>query len=345
MRHLFTLGFIFIIICMISSACAPRQVFGPTITPNPTNTITPTSTQTPSSTPTSTPTPSATATVEEKTINVIFRYDDYASWSNTNIELSIIDVFRQNKASVTFAVIPNSVPGDPNDLVSRDVKFISLNAWKWGILKDGVHEGVLDTALHGYSHQDISATSDSEFAGLDYNVQAERLKIGKQLMERMIEAPVTIFVPPFNTYDLNTLRALQELGFSTISGSKNGAASEDSKLNFLPATSKLTQVKSAVQAARASSDPQPVIVVLFHQYDFTNVNPILGITTIQEFSDTVSWLKSQDDIHILSISQAAKKIYDLSSHHYLLSKQLAKLNSPLYYSSASTLLEEEDTIK
>lgn len=326
---------------MITSACRPGQVFGHTITPTPTNTITPTSTQT----PTSTPTPSATATVERKVINVVFRYDDYSSSSETNVELRIIDIFRQNKASITFSVIPFFVAGDSHDTSLQNINAIPLTAEKGKILKAGINEGVLDVALHGYSHQAINATHDSEFSGIDYNSQLERLTKGKQFLEKMIDAPVTVFVPPFNTYDLNTLRALQELGFSTISADRNGVAREDTKLNFLPYTCFLPDVKNAVQAARASSDPQPVIVVLFHQYDFKIVNPSLGITTIQKFSDTVSWLKSQEDIRILSISQAVKEINDMSSHHFLFLKQLASLNSPLYYPSTSILWEEEYKLK
>ena len=43
---------------------------------------------------------------DERHINVIFRFDDYSALSSTDLELKIIDIFRKNKASVTFGVIP-----------------------------------------------------------------------------------------------------------------------------------------------------------------------------------------------------------------------------------------------
>ena len=41
-----------------------------------------------------------------KKINVIFRYDDYSTRSNTAAEESIIETFRKHGMPVTFGVIP-----------------------------------------------------------------------------------------------------------------------------------------------------------------------------------------------------------------------------------------------
>ena len=137
----------------------------------------------------------------------------------------------------------------------------------------------------------------------------------------MIDAPVTTFVPPWNQYDLNTLRALEVLGFSTLSASKNGEATENSKLNFLPASCGLPRLRDAVKAVRTSSDNQPLIVVLFHQYDFREIDEKRGSITFQEFYDLLNWLKSQRNVRLLSISQATKAIKDLSANRFLLTKR------------------------
>jgi peptidoglycan/xylan/chitin deacetylase (PgdA/CDA1 family) len=274
--------------------------------------------------------------IEEKQVNIVFRFYDYSAHSSTDMELKIIDAFRKNEASITFGVIPFICAGDGHDPSPMDI--IPLTSKKGDILKNGLKDGTLDIALHGYSHQTISAEQYTEFSGLDYDSQVERLAKGKELLEGMIDAPVTTFVPPWNRYDLNTLRALEELGFSILSAAiSTGPGTEDSKLNFLPATCGLAQLRDAVKAARSSSDTQPVIVVLFHEYDFQEINEKRGSITFQEFCDLLNWLKSQGNIRLLSISQATKLINDLSVNRLLLTKRAYSLHRLL----PSLLWDEE----
>ena len=55
----------------------------------------------------------------------------------------------------------------------------------------------------------------SEFAGLSYEVQRHKLQVGKQILEEN-GIRTDIFMAPGHTYDKNTLKALQECGFSVI---------------------------------------------------------------------------------------------------------------------------------
>ena len=263
--------------------------------------------------------------IEEKQINVVFRCDDYSAHSSNEMELRIIDAFRKNEAFITFGVIPFPGDGDCHD-PSPQVT-VPLTSKKGDILKQGFEDGILDIALHGYSHQTINAKNFTEFSGLDYNTQIERLTNGKKFLEGVIDVPLTTFIPPWNKYDLNTLRALEVLGFSTLSANIiNGEATEDSKLNFLPASCGLPRLRDAVKAARTSSDNQPLIVVLFHNHDFREINNNPESITFQEFCALLNWLKSQRDVRLLSISQATKVINDLSANRFLLAKRNYLLN-------------------
>jgi len=261
--------------------------------------------------------------VEQKQINVVFRFDDYSSRSSTDMELRIIDAFRNNKSSITFGVIPFISSGDLRNPCPQDV--FPLTSMKANILKTAFKDGTLEIALHGYSHHTIDAKHMTEFSGLDYSRQVERIAKGKQLLEEMICSPITTFVPPWNTYDLNTLRALEKLRFSTLSASRGGPVRENSLLNFLPATCILPQLRAAVKAARLSSDIQPVIIVLFHEYDFREIDARRGNTTYQEFYDLLMWLKSQADVRLLSIGQATKIVNDLNANRFLLNKRINSL--------------------
>ncbi|MDX9833893.1 MAG: DUF2334 domain-containing protein [Desulfobulbus sp.] len=255
----------------------------------------------------------------KKKLYVVFRLDDYSAKSSTDIEVKIIEAFRKNGLPITFGVIPFILEGDLQD-PSSSKNIIPLSPLKGDILRDAVNEGTLDIALHGFSHQTNNVRKMSEFRGMDLGIQLERLGQGKNFLEGIVGDPVATFVPPWNSYDSITLRALEQLGFSTISADLSGDAPEYSRLKFLPAVSDISQLKDAVKAGRKSLDDQPVIVVLFHNYDFKEVDETRGKISYGEFAELLSWLNFQEDISIVSISQATKAIQELSSRRFVSNK-------------------------
>ncbi len=262
--------------------------------------------------------------VEKKKINIVFRFDDYSSLSSTDFELKIIDALRENGISATFAVIPFECAINQLDTFPQDI--VPLTTEKADILKNSIRDGIIDVALHGYSHQTISTKKRTEFSGLDYKSQKDRLSKGKKFLEEMIGVPIQIFVPPFNQYDKNTIRALEELKFSTISAYKGGPVTSDSWLTFLPATCSLTQLRNAIQAARSSSDAEPLIVVLFHDYDFHEIDERYGTIKYPEFFDLLRWLKSQEDLRLMSIGQATGVINNLNADRFMSDKWIGRLS-------------------
>jgi len=255
-----------------------------------------------------------------KMVNVIFRYDDYAANSVTDAEIKIIETFRKHGIPISFGVIPFKVAGDPEDPSAQDL--LALDSVKEEILKNGFEAGILDITMHGYSHQTNSPEYLSEFANLEYKEQLKRLSAGKEYLQNVTGAPVTTFLPPWNTYDLNTLSALEESGFSILSANKKGLVSRGSKLHYLPISCDLPELKDAVKAARRSSDKQPLLVALLHDYDFLDLNEEIGVLTFQEFSELIDWVSAQGDVNVLSISQASEDIDDLSAERAIRTKQL-----------------------
>ena len=69
-------------------------------------------------------------------------------------------------------------------------------------------------AMHGYKH--VFECGHSEFAGLPYEKQLDKIKEGKRILkERGIETDV--FFAPAHNFDDNTLKALFECGFKYVS--------------------------------------------------------------------------------------------------------------------------------
>jgi len=81
------------------------------------------------------------------------------------------------------------------------------------------HPNLFEIALHGYDHQMLSDFyGGSEFGGVEYPNQYGRIVLGKKALKKTLDVDPVTFIPPFGTYDNNTVLALKELGFKAVSG-------------------------------------------------------------------------------------------------------------------------------
>jgi len=75
--------------------------------------------------------------------------------------------------------------------------------------------------MHGYHHQAWRTDKFSEFMGLSYSDQYDKLSAGKALLNSL-GLSVSLFTPPWDTYDETTVRALQKLNFRMLSAARGG---------------------------------------------------------------------------------------------------------------------------
>ena len=92
----------------------------------------------------------------------------------------------------------------------------------WEYIKELQQNGYT-IAMHGYHHKFelkadgiVTKYKISEFAGLPYDVQLEKIRKGKDLMKSH-GVETDIFFAPAHSYDDNTLRALAVCGFRYVS--------------------------------------------------------------------------------------------------------------------------------
>ncbi len=268
---------------------------------------------------------SAPLSAENQEIAVIFRYDDYNNDSPTDIETKMIQALKSQNLSATFAVIPFTAVQDQVPGETAVPAPLSVN--KADILRAGIDAGVLEVAQHGYSHQSIREAADydgplfgedfygdtrTEFAGLDYERQVEIIAAGKSLLEETLEVEVSCFIPPFNTYDSNTTRALEDLGFECLSAGRTGIPIQSSKLKFVPNTCELRHLKMAIETARRTSGGTSLIVVLLHPFDFVEFDKERGRYSFEEFEEYLVWIDTQDDLRVITIKEAIESINDLN---------------------------------
>src|SRR5688572_2416965 len=238
-------------------------------------------------------------------VTIFFRYDDYSSLSHPAVDRGLIEIFGRHQLSCTFAVVPAITSIYPW-VQGDDQQEIALNTEKKAELREAIRSGSVDLALHGWRHlanQHAQHPNPSEFKGLTVEQQAAILRRGREFLAEATGVTPTLFVPPWNSYDENTLKALQVSGFRGISANRySPGAEESSPLVFAPMTVELGGMRNALAAALASGEDSPVVGVMMHPYDFHESGDKRAVITLAQFEQELAWLKQQANVRILPIS-------------------------------------------
>jgi hypothetical protein len=247
-----------------------------------------------------------TVSLAKEPITVVFRYDDYSNLS-APLEDKMIEVFLKEQIPLTLGVIPFDCDDTP------------LKEKKIAVLHEGLKTGLIEVAVHGYCHQNINPPEhicDTEFEGETYTRQHEKITTAKSFLEKTFSRPMQTFIPPFNTYDLNTLNIIENLQFKTLSADKNRIIRKNSTLKFLPKTCDLLRLKDTIQKSHGFIGTNPIIVVLLHPYDFKELHPQRAKFDFHQMVEILKWVKQQPNVQFKNIGQASEAIKDLSPQRY-----------------------------
>ena len=164
-------------------------------------------------------------------VKIIVRFDDicptmnWEQWSRAESLLSAYNV------KPLIGVIPDS-----KDL---DLKIDAPKVDFWSWVKTKQQEGYA-IAMHGYEHVFCSPhhgilnrRMESEFAGLSYEEQFEKIRKGKEILNSH-GIDTDIFFSPAHSYDENTVRALAANGFRYVSDGKSSKSYIWHGVKFLP---------------------------------------------------------------------------------------------------------------
>jgi peptidoglycan/xylan/chitin deacetylase (PgdA/CDA1 family) len=231
-------------------------------------------------------------------ITVALRYDDFSSQSSNSLDKNLVASLCEFRTPCTFAVVPFHCPDAKNP---ASLQKVPLTAEKAGQLNQAIQDGIVEVALHGNSHQSHRIKDFSEFAGCRLLEQKEKISSGKAKLESLFGIPVTTFVPPWNTYDQNTLRALAQSGLQCISAFPNKPALLDSPLRFVPATCLVRDLRLAIGHARRLGREKLLVMAYFHPYEFKEENAARGWFSLEEFRQELHWLASQPDVEVKTI--------------------------------------------
>ncbi len=233
-------------------------------------------------------------------IRFAIRFDDPSATSKHAVEARVIEELSSWKLPATFAVVPFRKTQSGEKIpygTEHATHFMS-----------SIDAGLLEIALHGYTHSKSGLSPDdrnSEFLGVPFTQQKDWIAEGKAHLESVFGPIISGFVPPFNSYDAQTLNALAASGLTYLSADRR--TPPPTSIPLLPVTCKLYNLREAVEEARRFIRMEPVIILVLHHYDFDRdeSDPPGKVYSYKEFGDILAWLKEQPDIQPQTLRQVA----------------------------------------
>ena len=177
-------------------------------------------------------------------VYVLVRNDDLCALSDAAHERRVLELFARHGVPMTVAVIPRLVE-DPHRAVGGVCHPLEENPEIVALLREAHARGRVEIALHGDTHQTnrlrpgcadvepcamdyagsdrlwspdrpVSPHGFSEFHGLSPAEQREKITRGHAHLERVLGFRPATFIFPWNSWDANSISALQQQGFRWV---------------------------------------------------------------------------------------------------------------------------------
>lgn len=197
-----------------------------------------------------------------------------------------------NVGNVTDVLEKNHIPG--TFFILSDLAELNVD-WVRKMAENG------EIGIHGDEHTD--------FKDQNYEIQLERLRKAKQVLEQISGQKITGFRPPFGDYDENTVRALTKIGINyLVLGMEGGNDNEPHFIRYLDdfmIMPKPNQDDYDLFNRDSMTEPDEIYAELKDEFDaindlgglfvFTYHSQILAVdTNCQVITDLIDYIKSKN---------------------------------------------------
>lgn len=255
---------------------------------------------------------------------LIFRCDDYRGDEGLigQVDQALVTMFARRDLPLVFGVIPADLNGRAEPIAA---------------LRPAIAAGTVEVAQHGWDHlpqAELLANQGikSEYLGRAYDEQLQRIGQGKQLVETWFQVPVYTFIPPWDSYDENTLLACAELGFAALSADLfSPAAHQMARPVLLPATIKLASLEALIDRWSQHVQPGSIAVVEFHAYEFVESGSTFGYFPLSKLEQLLDRIVASPNLRVLSMRDAVQQLGQaVTNERYRLAQQAERTAKKIY---------------
>lgn len=164
---------------------------------------------------------------------IAIRFDDVCETMHYENFNKILNIIEEYNVKPLIGIVPSN--SDDNLIVNNNVKLEEY----YKLIYELKSKGYL-FAQHGYDHVYVNRNGgilklnkNSEYAGLSYDEQYQKIKKGKEILEKN-DIHSNIFMAPSHSYDENTLLALKDLGFKYVTDGFTKFNYKYKELIFIP---------------------------------------------------------------------------------------------------------------
>jgi len=147
---------------------------------------------------------------------VAFRLDDIQDWWLDNLQQMIMEMFQNRSLPLTIGIIGNEfnqtwgiflIYFSIIDFIFTAYPDLVFDAW----VEQFANSPLVEVASHGWNHED--------FTTFNLTSQINLMIQSKSRIEYLFpfKAPISTFIPPFNSFNDDTITALSTVGFLDFS--------------------------------------------------------------------------------------------------------------------------------
>lgn len=129
---------------------------------------------------------------------VIFELHDVTDHGHSNAQVAVMDLFINENKPLTLGIIAASFGnGNDTDVLEK--------------VKEGIDTGLFEAGMEGLTH--------ANYGNMTYDEQLSDFTAANDKIESTLGVHPTTFLPPFSTFNQETIKAIADLGMERISSS------------------------------------------------------------------------------------------------------------------------------
>src|SRR5581483_9095886 len=127
---------------------------------------------------------------------VIFRIDDIQDYFDDHAQVAVLDLFLKQNKSLSTGIIMNAIGADQT-IMDKVI--------------EGRDKGLFELSIHGWDHVDYSKLTEKE--------QENTMVMANNKMHKLFNTNASMFIPPYNTFNNDTLKAMTQTKLRILSSS------------------------------------------------------------------------------------------------------------------------------